>query len=449
MDHLPTVEDERPVGYPAARVDERDQPPSLRRPIVPEQKGLERGSGLRVLVRKIGKSSLAGAVLIAVGWVPIRELFAQASTEAIVNARLVTIRAPIEGEVSASADDLGADRPIYFGKPILKIENRRAERSRLDDLSRLVNQLHDEQIAARERLQGMVTAHSGLLDQTRMFQLARVKQLNARVAEIESEVASAHALSNEASSGLARATELYRTRSGSQQALDRAQREATVAQYSEAAATARLTVIRIELEAAQGGAFIEDNYNDRPRSFERADEIALRIADLSATLHEREVRIRTLTSEFERESQRAADRSIAQVVAPTSGRIWEVLTSPGEQVRQGQDLLRLLDCTGAVVTASVSEKVYNRLQLGDTAQFRFRDGHEFLNGTVIGLTGMSSVPANFAIVPSALSKEPYRVIVSIPEITSLTTCMVGRSGKVVFNLSQPGVAGSKQALHLR
>ena len=37
------------------------------------------------------------------------------------------------------------------------------------------------------------------------------------------------------------------------------------------------------------------------------------------------------------------------------GRVWEVLTANGEEVRVGQELLRVLDCGGAVVTATVSE----------------------------------------------------------------------------------------------
>ena len=52
--------------------------------------------------------------------------------------------------------------------------------------------------------------------------------------------------------------------------------------------------------------------------------------------------------------------------------MWEVLTAPGELVVRGQDLVRLLDCSGVVVTAAVSESVYNRLHIGQSATFRLR-----------------------------------------------------------------------------
>ena len=54
--------------------------------------------------------------------------------------------------------------------------------------------------------------------------------------------------------------------------------------------------------------------------------------------------------------------------------MWELLTASGEQVQRGQDLMRLLDCNAALVTAVVSEAVYNRLQIGSRATFRLRDG---------------------------------------------------------------------------
>ena len=54
------------------------------------------------------------------------------------------------------------------------------------------------------------------------------------------------------------------------------------------------------------------------------------------------------------------------------GSIWEIMTAPGETVVRGQDLVRVLDCSGVVVTATVGETAYNQLRIGDAARFRFR-----------------------------------------------------------------------------
>ena len=84
--------------------------------------------------------------------------------------------------------------------------------------------------------------------------------------------------------------------------------------------------------------------------------------------------IRQLRNDVEVERDRLQLHSDAQVLAPSSSTVWELLTASGEQVQRGQDLMRLLDCNAALVTAVVSEAVYNRLQIGSRATFRLRDG---------------------------------------------------------------------------
>ena len=114
------------------------------------------------------------------------------------------------------------------------------------------------------------------------------------------------------------------------------------------------------------------------------------------------------------------------------GSVWEVLTAPGETVVRGQELVRLLDCSGVVVTATVGETAYNRLRIGDPATFRLRGESRDHQGRIIGLTGVAAAPANLAIQPSALAKEPYRVTVALPGLATPGQCDVGRTGRVTF-----------------
>ena len=112
------------------------------------------------------------------------------------------------------------------------------------------------------------------------------------------------------------------------------------------------------------------------------------------------------------------------------GRIWEVLTANGEEVRVGQDLLRVLDCGGAVVTATVSEAVYNKLWIGQRAHFRLRGERTEYPGTVVGLTGLAAAGSNFAIEQTALTREPYHVTIAVPGLAERRECNVGRTGQV-------------------
>ena len=133
------------------------------------------------------------------------------------------------------------------------------------------------------------------------------------------------------------------------------------------------------------------------------------------------------------EKARYAVLPVADMVAPVEGRVWEVLTAPEEQGPPRPSFLRVLDCGAAVMTAVVSEDVYNRLQVGSPARFQPRDGREDLPGRIISLTGPSASPANLAIQPSAPMWGSYHVTVAVPKLAEGHGCMVGRPGRVYFN----------------
>ncbi len=59
---------------------------------------------------KVIKAAVGLAILAAFVWMPLRTLLQASSVEAIVNSRIVTVRAPIEGNVVASADGSGEHR---------------------------------------------------------------------------------------------------------------------------------------------------------------------------------------------------------------------------------------------------------------------------------------------------------------------------------------------------
>ena len=84
------------------------------------------------------------------------------------------------------------------------------------------------------------------------------------------------------------------------------------------------------------------------------------------------------------------------------------------------------------MTAAVSESVYNRLHIGQSASFVLRGEQAARTGQIVNLTGVASAPANLAIQPSALSKEPYRVTVRLVDADPAQQCKVGRTGRVTF-----------------
>ena len=95
-------------------------------------------------------------------------------------------------------------------------------------------------------------------------------------------------------------------------------------------------------------------------------------------------------------------------------------------------MMRVLDCGGALVTAVVTESVYNKLRVGAAATFIPEGGSGALSARVAGLTGVSAAPANFAILPSLLIRESYHVTLNVPALAEEGACTVGRTGRVIF-----------------
>ncbi len=404
----------------------------------------QRGSFIAGMGWRAFKSALGLGVIIVAGVGPVQRLLEFSSVEAVVNARLVSLRAPIDGRIkdADSAPTIGAEAPK--GRLMFRITNSRADRARLDDLQRLVDQAEGERPAIATRLLRLKEIHQQISQQARAFQTGRIRELEERMMDLKAQASATGASEFEAASTLARTKALAASGYQTTVAVERADRDAKVAAETQRSLNHRLFASEVELEAARRGEYVGDSYNDRPSSLQHADELSVRVAETEAELSSRDQRLARLHAALDAEATRYSELSNAVLSSPTDALVWEVLVSPGEEVRKGQDLLRLLDCSGAIVTVTVRESVFNQLRLGDTAQFRFSGQSGKYNGTIVRMSGSAAPPDNLAIQPTGPSSGGYRIAVSVPDL-AWTQCGVGRTGTVVFNVSA-GAGGPLQSL---
>lgn len=407
-------------------------------PLLPDAPVSDPSPGRHGIVRRVAwrafKSMLGLGVVIVAGVGPVQRMLEFSSVEAVVNARLVTVRAPIEGRI-ADLDfvpTIGA--AVSKDQVMLRILNGRADRTRLDDLQRQVDQAESDRPGVAMRLQRLKEIYEQISRQARAFQAGRIRELEERVMDLKAQASATDASELEAASTLSRTRALAASGYQTTVALERAERDAKVAAQNKQSLDHRLFAGVVELEAARRGEYVGDSYNDRPSSLQHADELSVRIAETEADLNSRRQHIASLDAALDAEASRYFELSNAELSSPINAQVWEVLVSPGEEVRRGQDLLRLLDCSGAIVTATVRESVFNRLRLGDKAQFRFSERSGSYNGTVVRMSGIAAPSDNLAIQQTGLSSGGYRIALSVPDVAS-TQCEVGRTGTVVFNPS--------------
>src|SRR5262249_41487619 len=150
------------------------------------------------------KSALGLGIVIIAGVGPVQRLLELSSVEAVVNARLVTLRAPIDGRIEDAdfAPTVGAT--AQKGRLMLRISNSRADRARLDELQRQVDQVGGERPGIVRRLARLKEIHEQLFRQANAFQAGRVRELEERVMDLKAQVTATEASELEAASSLAR-----------------------------------------------------------------------------------------------------------------------------------------------------------------------------------------------------------------------------------------------------
>jgi multidrug resistance efflux pump len=349
----------------------------------------------------------------------------------VINARVVALSAPIDGEVKTGLSLPEIGMPFERGDLLLRIVNRQADRSRVDDLAREIQRLNDEHPSIAARLADARMRLTDLTEQLRLFTEARTLQLEARQDELRAELAAAQAKNEEAKTTLDRFSTLASKGWTTRAQLNQAQRDGSIAEKSQAAAEKRLEAVGVELAAARRGVFVGVGSNDRPRYMQRADQLEQQVGNLAESLAERDQRLIRLTEQLAEANAHYGVLAAAEITAPAKGRIWETSVNPGQQVHRGQELLRVLDCDRPVVTALVSEAVYNRLQIGSAARFLPRGGREELMGRIIRLNHVS--PSNLAVQPSTAARESYHVTVSVPKLAEGESCLVGSTGRLKFD----------------
>jgi|SRR5580700_1636065 multidrug resistance efflux pump len=376
-----------------------------------------------------------GAALLSIGALTTyQQVVVRVSREAVINARVVSIRAPMDGIVKAAASAPGT--AVRSGMAIGQIEDPNPDDARSFQLQLDLKATERERDALSRRLDDLQRARAEANMQAESFQLGRVRQDELRVDEARASVAAATAREQDATAVVTRGAALHENGYMADAAYERAYHAKEAAQQETIAARKRLDALTVELEAARNGTYLGDNYNDVPSSVQRARELTVRIDETKASLDELIQKDETITAQLTAERTRLAARSSAALTAPIDGNLWTVQAAAGEYVRKGQELFTVLDCSTVAVTASVSERDYNELRLGEPVRFRVAGTGREYSGRITKL-GLTSTGRSFAISPEERRQQVAVQLFDLPESGS-DSCAVGRTGEIVFEGSGHG-----------
>ena len=390
--------------------------------------GLAESAGSTFPWRRAAKFA-AGAALLAIGALTTyQQVVVRVSREAVLNARVVSIRAPIDGIVKAAANAPG--NSVRAGGSVGRIDDPTADDARSFQLQLDLSATEREHATLSRRLADLQRARDEANAQAEAYRLGRVRQVELRMEEARAGIAAAVARETEATAAVTRGAALHEHGYMADAAYERLLHQREVAQQEATAARKRLDTLAVELESARNGTYLGDNYNDVPSSVQRGRELAVRIDETRANIEQLEQKSDAVAAQLAAERQRLDARSSAALTVPIDGNLWTVQAAAGEYVRKGQELFTVLDCSTMVVTASVSERDYNELHLGEPVRFRVSGSGREYSGKIAKL-GLTSTGRSFAIAPEERHQQVAVQLLDLPEGDS-DSCAVGRTGEIVF-----------------
>jgi multidrug resistance efflux pump len=368
---------------------------------------------------------IVGLFVVSLGlWILVGEQMSGTSADAVVNARLVTVRSDVAGTLSLPKRTLGSR--VAKGEVIASLTDELVDAVRLDELLMEKGLLGAEAARVEAEIEDIAAIREALDVRTVRYRRERLADLRTRLgyasdrlAKLESEgVPDQVALNAAFQQGLTGDDSLPIGRA-----------------FAVSAARERVETLEIAVRAAEADVFLGDGYNDSPNAEQRSVELQSDLAMRAARLEELKSRAAALDERIDRERVRVNAFRGGDLKTPVEGLYWEVLEDDGVVVQRGDPILRLVDCGSVMITASVAEGVYNRIEVGQTAMFRLNGDATPYSATVTRKagSGAATIYRNLAVAPSKQHLERYDVtlITDFPA-DQHPGCAIGRTGRVFF-----------------
>ena len=356
------------------------------------------------------------------------------ANSAVISTRVVSVRTPIEGFLSAAS--VQTNQPVERGASLGLIANTRFDSQ--------AQESYREQGIQSARQVAAIAAEEHTLSAQRTLLLNRVQahtdalrdRMDRDVIEAERALAAKQAGFRLASSDLARGHQLYDAALISRAALEKLDSAATVAAEEAKAQEAALAAVRSERDAVNHGTMIElGNNNDVAYSDQRIDEINLRLADLERERLSMEATRDAAEGSYAEASMHNQAMGSAALTAPASGVLWKWFAADGEHMGAGEKVAELVNCKSAFLLAALPQDRVPAVTIG--AQARYRLSGESTDR----IAYVSSINAELPTLEgNKLAAEPLKVDDRPEVLIRLDVdpkdiakgCLVGRTASVVI-----------------
>ncbi len=370
-------------------------------------------------------------------WVYVPKVFHNVSNSAIVNARVIPVVSPIEGEV-IHALPIEGER-LASGHVLTKIRNAALDRGRYQQLRVEAKAAHEQMLAVeakRDDLEELRQALSAKLEDYRAATISRTRLL---LREGKAAARAAEAEAREYTQAFERKSRLLERGVVSAAMADSAKNDADRAEAE--AERSRISVERLEAEllALENNVFVTEERNDVPYTQQRIDEVDMRLIELRARAGELATRVTEIKKSIDVENERLARTGEAVILVPGDSIVWRSMVVEGSYVRPNSDLAMLIDCSALFVNAVVHERYFEDIRPGSAATVRIVGSDDTQTAIVRELRGMGvdDPKAQLAAGLPKIGRDEFVVSLEIAGGAKAggagEFCNVGRAAEVQFD----------------
>jgi multidrug resistance efflux pump len=382
------------------------------------------------------KIAAAGTLLMAGAYGAFSEQMFIDSSDAVVSAYVLDVRAPIEGVIAGLPHASGS--AVRVGDVLGGLRNDLVDHQHLDDLRTLESVAASNASADETELHALAIQRDALLARAGAHADAVSIRLAHAVDEAKSTQAALEVQLAQAQRDLQRGTSLHNDGIIAPADYERLVTAETVAKRNAEAQNAAVVSLQAQHVSAMHGLLSEPGTNnDVAYSRQRADELSTKIAEVQRSLAASRAQAAEAHAAVAAESARATQLHGTEVRSPIDGEVWQVNAMDGERIGAGNPLLTLVDCSRQFLLVEVPQDRLPQLAVGSEAHFRLAGETIERVGTVMAASGdpQKEVNHKFAAFPMQDTSQELatvRVSVDAPADGTSPVCAVGRSARVML-----------------
>jgi multidrug resistance efflux pump len=371
------------------------------------------------------------------GWNVVPGLIHPISTDAVVNAEVITVRAPTDGLLAEPGPAIG--EKVEARQVLGRVRAATPERGRLDGL-RLELSAQKNLAEALDR----EVSELGALDKRLGREADDYRSATSDRLRLEEVAAAARVKGAEAALGKARA-ELERKRAlfakdlVAPVAVATAEAEERSAGADLDAASAELGQVRSGRAALKRGT-VADNGSGAPYAAQRRDELRVKRLERSSERAAVRARVAELTRQLDDEETRVARLNRAELNSPATGVVWQRFATEGDGLRAGDPVFGVVDCKTLFLTAVLPKRYFTEVGAGDRARVHLLGQSEPITAVVQSVRAAGAGQANTSAAVTPVAEEGRDVVVTLAVGTGElggrpdNLCQVGQRASVTFAL---------------